>query len=164
MVSSRLIVVFVLPVIFSIIVGSIVMYDTLQKPDRELNMWPMSSSHESSSHESSSHESSSHESTLQIIGLSSQYLISEPIEVQVKVNDSSFSCGDLYLTIYPSGKSDAVAQGGFFNQCFKDGSYLLPIDDKFSKIIDVPGSYKLTAEMISKDLLNISTTGIFTIK
>tara|TARA_B110000444_G_C18775525_1_gene564708 strand:+ start:779 stop:1258 length:480 start_codon:yes stop_codon:yes gene_type:complete len=159
MVSSRLIVVFVLPVIFSIIVGSIVMYDTLQKPDRELNMWPMSSSHESSSHESSSHES-----TLQIIGLSSQYLISEPIEVQVKVNDSSFSCGDLYLTIYPSGKSDAVAQGGFFNQCFKDGSYLLPIDDKFSKIIDVPGSYKLTAEMISKDLLNISTTGIFTIK
>ena len=164
MVSSRLIVVFVLPVIFSIIVGSIVMYDTLQKPDRELNMWPMSSSHESSSHESSSHESSSHESTLQIIGLSSQYLISEPIEVQVKVNDSSFSCGDLYLTIYPSGKSDAVAQGGFFNQCFKVGSYLLAIDDKFSKIIDVPGSYKLTAEMISKDLLNISTTGIFTIK
>ena len=159
MVSSRLIVVFVLPVIFSIIVGSIVMYDTLQKPDRELNMWPMSSSHESSSHESSSHES-----TLQIIGLSSQYLISEPIEVQVKVNDSSFSCGDLYLTIYPSGKSDAVAQGGFFNQCFKDDSYLLPIDDKFSKIIDVPGSYKLTAEMVSKDLLNISTTGIFTIK
>ena len=154
MVSSRLIVVFVLPVIFSIIVGSIVMYDTLQKADRELNMWPMSSSH----------ESSSHESTLQIIGLSSQYLISEPIEVQVKVNDSSFSCGDLYLTIYPSGKSDAVAQGGFFNQCFKDGSYLLPIDDKFSKIIDVPGSYKLTAEMVSKDLLNISTTGIFTIK
>ena len=159
MVSSRLIVVFVLPVIFSIIVGSIVMYDTLQKPDRELNMWPMSSSHESSSHESSSHES-----TLQIIGLSSHYLISEPIEVQVKVNDSSFSCGDLYLTIYPSGKSDAVAQGGFFNQCFKDGSYLLPIDDKFSKIIDVPGSYKLTAEMVSKDLLNISTNGIFTIK
>ena len=156
MVSSRLIVVFVLPIIFTIVTGSVVMYDILQKPDRELNMWPMSS-------ENSSH-GSSHDSTLTIIGLSSQYLISEPIEVQVQVSNSSFSCGDLYLTIYPTGKSDAVAQGGFFNQCFENESNILPVDDTFSKIIDVPGSYKLTAEMISKDLQNISSTGIFTIK
>jgi len=40
MVSSKLIVVFVLPVVFSIIFGSAVMADTLQKPDRTLNMWP----------------------------------------------------------------------------------------------------------------------------
>ena len=44
MVSTRLFVVFILPIIFSVIVGSIVMADTLQKPDRELNMWPMSNS------------------------------------------------------------------------------------------------------------------------
>ena len=153
MTSSRLIVVFVLPVIFSIIFGSAVMADILQKPDRELNMWPMSFSEGSSSHDSS----------MTIIGLSSQYLISEPIEVQIKVNDSSFSCGDLYITIYTLGKSDTVTQGGFFNQCVKNGN-LFPINDKFSEVITIPGSYELVAVLVSDGLPNISITGIFTIK
>ena len=153
MVTSRQLVVFVLPVIFSIIFGSVVMADTLQKPDRELNMWPMSSSE----------NSSSHNSDLKIIGLSNQYLVSEPIEIQVKVNDISFSCGDLYITIYTSGKSDVVTQGGFFNQCLENGN-LFPINDKFSKIITVPGSYQIVADIVSNDLSNISTSGIFTVK
>ena len=34
--------VFVLPIIFTVIVGSIVMADILEKPDRQLNMWPFS--------------------------------------------------------------------------------------------------------------------------
>ena len=153
MVSSKLIIVFVLPVIFSIIFGSAVMADILQKPDRELNMWPMSFSEGSSSHDSS----------MTIIGLSSQYLIFEPIEVQIKVNDSSFSCGDLYITIYTLGKSDTVTQGGFFNQCVKNGN-LFPINDTFSEIITIPGSYELVADLTSNGLSNISVTGTFTIK
>ena len=153
MASSRLIVVFVLPIIFSIIFGSAVMADILQKPDRELNMWPMSFSEGSSSHDSS----------MTIIGLSSQYLISEPIEVQVKVNDSSFSCGDLYITIYTLGKNDTVTQGGFFNQCVKNGN-LFPINDTFSEVITIPGSYELVADLTSDGLSNISVTGTFTIK
>ena len=44
MASKKIFVVFVLPVIFSLAFGSAVMADILQKPDRELNMWPMSSS------------------------------------------------------------------------------------------------------------------------
>ena len=153
MASSRLIVVFVLPVIFSFIFGSAVMADILQKPDRELNMWPMSFSEGSSSHDSS----------MTIIGLSSQYLISEPIEVQIKVNDSSFSCGDLYITIYTLGKNDTVTQGGFFNQCVKNGN-LFPINDAFSAVITIPGSYELVADLTSDGLSNISVTGTFTIK
>ena len=153
MATSRQLVVFVLPVIFSIIFGSAVMADTLQKPDRELNMWPMSSSE----------NSTSHNSDLKIIGLSNQYLVSEPIEIQVKVNDISFSCGDLYITIYTSGKSDVVTQAGFFNQCIENGT-LFPINDKFSKIITVPGSYQIVADIVSNDLSNISTSGIFTVK
>jgi hypothetical protein len=129
------------------------MADILQKPDRELNMWPMSSQN-----------SITHDSSLQIIGLSNHYSISEPIEIQVKINDSSYNCGDLYITIYPTGISDAVAQAGFFSQCFENVSNLLPINDDFSKIINTPGSYQLVVDMVSKDLLNISTTGIFTIK
>ena len=152
MVSSKLIVVFVLPVVFSIIFGSAVMADTLQKPDRELNMWPMTFS-----------GNSSHNSDIQIIGLSNQYSTSEPIEIQVKINDSSFTCGDLYITVYASESSDVITQGGFFNQCTKDGN-LFPINDKFSKVITVSGSYKIVADVVSTDLSNISTTGTFTVK
>ena len=152
MASSKLIVVFVLPVVFSIIFGSAVMADTLQKPDRVLNLWPMTFS-----------GNSSHDSDLKIIGLASQYSVSEPVQIQVKINDSSFTCGDLYITVYSSGSSDVVTQGGFFNQCVKNGN-LLPNNDTFSKIIDSPGSYKIVADVVSTDLSNISTSGTFTVK
>ena len=152
MVSSKLIVVFVLPVIFSIIFGSAVMADTLQKPDRELNMWPMTFS-----------GNSSHHSDIEIIGLANQYSVEEPVEIQVKINDSSFTCGDLYVTIYASESSDVVTQGGFFNQCVKDGNFF-PINDIFSKVITVSGSYKIVVDIVSTDLSNISTTGTFTVK
>ena len=152
MASSKVIIVFVLPVIFSIIFGSAVMADTLQKPDRELNMWPMTFSGHSS-----------HDSDVEIIGLENQYSVSESVQIQVKINDSSFSCGDLYITIYASGSSDVLTQSGFFNQCVKNGT-LLPNNDTFSKIIDSPGSYTIVADIVSTDLSNTSTTGTFTIK
>ena len=151
MASSKVIIVFILPVLFSIIFGSAVMADTLQKPDRELNMWPMTFS------------GTSHSSDIKIIGLANQYSVSEPIEIQVKINDSSFTCGDLYVTVYVSGSSDVLTQSGFFNQCVKNG-ILLPNNDTFSKIIDSPGSYTIVADIVSTDLSNTSTTGTFTIK
>ena len=154
MVSIRLFIVFILPIIFSILVGSVVMADTLQKPDRELNMWPMSNSE----------SSNSHGSLIEIIGLSSQYYISEPVEIEVKISNSSFNCGDLYITIYTLEKSDVVTQDGFFEQCFENGSSILPINDKFSKAISISGSYQLVVDMVSKDQSNISTSGIFTVK
>ena len=152
MVSSKLVVVFVLPVIFSIIFGSAVMADTLQKPDRSLNMWPMTFS-----------GNSSHDSDIEIIGLANQYSADEPVEIQVKINNSSFTCGDLYITIYASESGDVVTQGGFFNQCIENGT-LFPINDKFSKVITIPGSYQMVADLVSNDLSNISTTGTFTVK
>lgn len=151
--TKRVFLVFVLPVILSLIFGTVVLSDILQKPDRELNMWPMSSG-----------GLSSHSSPLEIIGLSKQYSTSEPIEVQVKVNDSSFNCGDLYITIYSSGKSDVITQGGFFSQCFENESPIIPVGDEFSEIIDSPGSYDLVTEMVSNDLTTISTKETFTVK
>lgn len=154
MASTRIFVVFVLPVIFSIVFGSVVLTDILQKPDRELNMWPMSSSE----------GSSSHTSPIEIIGLSKQYSTSQPIEIQVKIDDLSFNCGDLYVTIYSSRTSDVIVQGGFLEQCFEKGTQIIPIGDEFSEIIDNSGSYEIVAEMVSKELKNISTRGAFTIK
>ena len=154
MVTKKVFVVFVLPALFSLVFGSAVMSDILQKPDRELNMWPMSSS-----------EGFSPPNTpIEIIGLSKQYSTSEPIEIQVKVGDPSFDCGDLYVTIYTTGKNDVITQSGFFEQCFEQGSTILPVGDEFSKVIDTPGSYELIVEMVSKKLMNISASGIFTVK
>ncbi|QLH07438.1 hypothetical protein [Nitrosopumilus ureiphilus] len=153
MVSKRIFVVFVLPVIFSVVFGSAVMSDILEKPGRELNMWPMSSSEGFPTHKSS----------IEIIGLAKQYSTSVPVEIQIKIVDSSFDCGDLYITIYSSA-NDAVTQGGFFEQCFEKGNSIIPINDKFSKVIDTPGSYEIVAEMVSKQLQNISTRGTFTVK
>jgi len=154
MVTKKVFVVFVFPVIFSLIFGSAVMADILQKPDRELNMWPMSSSE----------EFSSYGAPIEIIGLSKQYSTSEPIEIQVKIDDASFDCGDLYVTIYSIGKNDVITQGGFFEQCFKNETKILPVGDEFSKVIDTPGSYKIVVEMVSKKLMNISTSETFTVK
>ena len=152
MVSMNVFVVFVLPVILSLIFGSTVLADVLQKPDRELNMWPMTFT-----------AGSSNNDEIKIIGLSNQYSTSEPIEIKVKIDNSSFDCGDLYVTIY-SRTNDVITQGGFFEQCFGNGSKILPIDNKFSRIIDTPGSYKIVVEMVSKELLNISTSGTFIVQ
>jgi hypothetical protein len=152
MVSKRIFIVFVLPVIFSIVFGSAVMSDILQKPDRELHLWPMSTG-----------GFSIQNSSIEIIGLSKQYSASEPVEIQIKVGDSSFDCGDLYVTIY-SSTNDVVTQGGYFEQCFEKGNNMIPTDDKFSKSIDTPGSYEIVAEMVSKQLKSTSARGSFTVK
>jgi hypothetical protein len=152
MVSKKILVVFVMPVILSLIFGSAVLAEVLQKPDRELNLWPITFT-----------TGSSNNAEIKIIGLSSQYSISEPIEITVRINDSSFDCGDLYVTIY-SQTNDVITQGGFFEQCFGDGSKTLPIEDTFSRTIDTPGSYKIVVEMLSKELLNISTSGTFIVQ
>ena len=152
MVSRKILVVFVMPVILSLIFGSAVLADVLQKPDRELNLWPMTFT-----------TSSSNTSEIKIIGLSSQYSTSEPVKITVKIDDSSFDCGDLYVTIY-SQTNDVITQGGFFEQCFGTGGKKLPIGDTFSRIIDTPSSYKIVVEMLSKELLNISTSGTFIVQ
>jgi len=153
MASKKIFVVFILPVILSLIFGSIVLAEVLKKPDRELNMWPMTFT-----------VGPFDNSEIKIIGLSKQYSTSEPVEIKVKVGDSSFDCGDLYVTIY-SKTDDVITQGGFFKQCFKNGDNILPMgDDKFSRIVDTPGSYSIVAEMVSRELSNISTSGTFIVK
>ena len=154
MANKKIFIVYVLPVFFSVLFGSMVLIDILQEPDRELNIWSISSSE----------GFSAHTSPIEIIGLSKQYSISQPVEIQVKVGDLSFNCGDLYVTIYPSENDDVVVQSGFFEQCFEKGTQIIPTGDRFSKIIDNPGSYEIVAEMVSKELKNISTRETFTIK
>ena len=158
MATKIVFVVFVLPVIFSLIFGSVVMADILQKPGRELNFMPGSFS----SHESPSHNDKN--SAIAIIGLSSQYSTVDPVEIQVNVTDNSLSCSDLYITIYSAQDNEVITQNGFFSQCFNGQNSLLPLNDEFSKVISESGSYRITVDMITTDLKNISTSKVFTVK
>jgi len=152
MATSLVYVVFVLPIVLSIAFGTVVMADVLQSPDRELNMWPMGNS-----------EIMKNDDDISIIGLENQYSISSPVQIQVKVDDSQFDCGDLYVTVY-SGKH-IVTQSGFLKQCFDENNALLPVDDDFSEIIDKPGQYDLVVKMTDQNQKStITTSGKFTIK
>ncbi len=152
MATSLVYVVFVLPIVLSIAFGTVVMADVLQSPDRELNMWPMGNS-----------EIMKNDEDISIIGLENQYSISSPVQIQVKIDDSQFDCGDLYVTVY-SGKH-IVTQSGFLKQCFDENNSLLPIDDDFSEIIDKPGQYDLVVKMTDQNQKStITTSGKFTIK
>lgn len=148
--ATRLVyVVFILPVVLSVAFGSIVMADVLQSPDREISMWRVGSTNDKS---------------INIIGLEKQYLTSTPVEMQVKIDDSLFDCGDLYVTIY-SDKNTVVTQSGFFKQCFNQNNTLLPVDDKFSEIINVPGQYELVVKMSDPNQKSsITASEKFTIK
>ncbi|MCV0399830.1 MAG: hypothetical protein K5785_07540 [Nitrosarchaeum sp.] len=134
MARGILYVVFLLPVIFSIVFGSAVMADVLQEPGRELNMWPTGGSHSKS---------------IQIIGLAQQYTTSSPVKIMISVTDDSFDCGDLYITIYDSNRN-VVSQNGFLEQCFASNNVDLPTGDDFSETLSTAGSYELVAEMKDK--------------
>ncbi len=147
-------VVYVLPIVFSVIFGSIVMADILQEPGRELNLLQVGSM-----------EISSHNEPIKIIGLEKQYSITEPVQIQVIVDEVLFSCGDLYVTIYTSDKENAVTQSGYFQQCFDDDNPFLPIKEKFSEVIDTPGQYSLVVDLLDKNQKNsITTSEKFTVK
>lgn len=150
MAVMRVFVVFVLPAIFSIVLGAAVLNSIVQQPDRELNMWPFGSA--------GSHSSAS----IGLLGLSDEYSTSEPVELQLQVNNFHFSCGDIYVTIYDAQNDTAVTQSGFFDQCFNAQNPVHPVD--FSEVIDTPGSYALVVEIISKELDVVSQRGLFTVK
>ncbi len=153
--ATRLVyVVFILPIVLSIAFGSAVMADILQSPDRELNMWRVGSTN-----------TLDHDKSIKIIGLEKQYLVSTPIEIQVKIDDTFFDCGDLYVTIYSSGKNTVITQSGFFKQCFDQNNALLPVGDEFSEIIDTPGQYELVVKMNDQNQKSsITVSEKFTIK
>ena len=145
--------VFLLPVLFSAVFGTAVMADILQKPDRELNMWNFGE-----------HDANKHAESIEIMGIEKQYSVSEPISFNVKVHDSAFDCGDLYVTIYSDDQS-VLVQHGFFDQCFDQDNRTLPINEKFFEIIDTPGTFDAVVELYDVSQQAVLTiTERFTVK
>ncbi len=145
--------VFILPVVFTVVFSAAVMAGALQELERDLDMLYFVSDE----------PRLTHQSDLTILGLQKQYSTSDPVQIQVQIEDDSFECGDLYITIYSEGKS-VITQSGFFSQCYND-SGILPIDDRFSEILPNPGSYEIVVELKDTSQQNtISESGKFTVK
>ena len=127
--------VYVLPVILSISLGTLVMAEALNDPKRELNMWQSDGSTNSLAQE------------IRIIGLENTYSANESIKFSVKVFDNSFDCGDLYITIYKTDLGNQViTQSGYLKHCFALNQKNLPVDEDYSVSLSESGSYKTIIE------------------
>ena len=152
-------IVYILPIILSISLGTFVMAEALNDPERELDMWqfdPTTSSTKQGTHE------------LDIIGLEKSYSVSEPIQFKIKINDSDFECGDLYITIYEmsnEGDDQVVTQNGYLKQCFLKYHQNLPLGEEYSEIITNSGMYKIVIEVFDQAYDDsLSYVGIITVK
>ena len=135
------------------------MAEALNDPERELDMWqfdPTTSSTKQGTHE------------LDIIGLEKAYSVSEPIQFKIKINDSDFECGDLYITIYEmsnEGDDQVVTQNGYLKQCFLKYQQNLPLGEEYSEIITNSGMYKIVIEVFDQAYDDsLSYVGIITVK
>jgi len=137
-------VVFVFPVIVSLIFGGYVLSDVLGQPDRQLNLWQFKVTSDIGQQQG--------DKQIRLVNLVSNYTVSTPLNFSVMVNDTSFDCGDLYMTIYDPNESpkQVVVQHAYFTQCFAQTNSSLPIQDTFSSVIDKPGIYQIMAQMKDK--------------
>ena len=143
----------------SLIFGGYVLSDVLGQPDRQLNMWQFKFEPHTGQQEG--------DKQIRLLNLVSNYTISTPMNFGVMVNNTSFDCGDLYLTIYDPSTSpkEVVVQHAYFTQCFAQTSSNLPIQDTFSPVIDKAGIYQIVAEMKDKTNQNsISVQANFRVK
>ncbi len=135
MATGNAVVVFIIPIVFSFIYGGAVLALSLQNQDRGSDV-----------------DIDSSTSDLQITDLQNLYAVSDQISARVLVSDSTFDCGDLYMTIYDvsSGQRKAVKQGAFFDQCY-GSSGTLPTPDSFSEKVDAPGQYLLEVQLFDQN-------------
>lgn len=151
-------VVFVLPVVISVILGGFVLSNVLAQPDRQLNVWQfnfvMPSTQEGSK-------------DIRIMNLLNSYQLSAPLNFTVRVNNTSFDCGDLYMTIYnmQTSPKQVVAQNAYFSQCFVATNSTLPLHGVFSPNINSTGTYQIVADMKDKSYKNdINVTATFNVQ
>ena len=99
-------IVYILPIILSVSLGTLVMAEALNDPERELDMWQFDASS----------SSTQQHMQLSVIGLDKTYSTSEKIEFEIKVKDSNFECGDLYITIFEG--EQVITQSGFMKRSY----------------------------------------------
>lgn len=151
-------VVFLFPVVISIILGGYVLSNVLAQPDRQLNMWQFN-------FVSAPNQQGSPD--IRIANLNNTYSLSSPLAFTVRVNNTAFDCGDLYMTIYNinTEPKQAVAQNAYFSQCFAASNSTLPISGAFAPVLNSTGTYQIEADMKDKSYQHdINVTATFSVQ
>lgn len=143
-------VVFVLPVVFTIVFSTAVLAGALDTMDRELNMWP-----------SGAHKASPVSGDMIITGLHSEYAESEAIIFHVSVPEAGYDCGTLDMQMRNS-VGELIEEQSYDSQCYTNEILSLPLDG-FSTVAGPPGSYTLTVTM-SMDEDQLLASAVFTVR
>ena len=151
MVKPSVFVIYVLPIVLSVSLGTAVMAETLSSPDRELNFLQFGGEG----------YASSSKSAISLVGFNDEITQNSNLEFSIKFSNSDFNCGDLYITIYDVSTSEkqVITQSGYLKQCFIQNNDILPVDENYSELITKSGTYEIHVEIFNERYSeNISIT------
>tara|TARA_B100001123_G_C14922655_1_gene872409 strand:+ start:197 stop:682 length:486 start_codon:yes stop_codon:yes gene_type:complete len=146
LVKASAFLVYVLPIVLSVSLGTAVMAETLSASDRELNFMQIGPK------DHSELKSPSSTNELSITGFISEISKNTKLEFEIEVKNTDFNCGDLYITIFDINQStkQVLTQSGFLNQCFLQNNNTLPVGENYSELITESGNYEVLIEIFDK--------------
>jgi len=156
LVKASAFVIYILPIVLSVSLGSAVMAETLNSSDRELNFLQFGGEGYTSS-----------KSGINLVGYSSEIVQNSNLEFSIDFSDQDFNCGDLYITIYDVSTSEkqVLTQSGFLKQCFIQNNNKLPVGENFSELISKSGNYEIHVEIFDQNYSkNISITQVLRVE
>ena len=141
MVKASAFIIYILPIVLSVSLGTAVMAETLNSTDRELNFLQFGGEGNNSS-----------KSGISLTGYSAEIVQNSDIEFGINFSNSDFNCGDLYITIYDvtTSEKQVLTQSGFLKQCFIQNNNKLPVGENFSELISKSGNYEIHIEIFDQ--------------
>ncbi len=139
MVKASAFVIYILPIVLSVSLGTAVMAETLGNSDRELNFLQFGGEG----------YSPSDKSEISLIGYTTEIAKNSNLEFSINLSNSDFNCGDLYITIYDisTSEKEVLTQSGYLKQCFIQNNNILPVGENYSELISKPGTYEIYVEI-----------------
>ena len=143
MVKASAFAIYILPIVLSVSLGTAVMAETLSDSDRELNFLQFGGEG----------YTSSSKTDIRLIGYSSEITQNSNLEFSIKLSNSDFNCGDLYITIYDVSNSEkqVLTQSGYLKQCFIQNNNTLPVGEIYSELISKSGTYEIHVEIFNQN-------------
>ena len=142
MVKASAFAIYILPIVFSVSLGTAVMAETLSDSERELNFLQFDGKDYATTSTNG----------LSLIGFSSEIAQNSNLEFSITFSNSDFNCGDLYITIYDVSTSEkqVLTQSGYLKQCFIQNNNVLPVGENYSELISKPGLYEIYVEIFDE--------------
>ena len=151
MVKASAFLIYILPLVLSVSLGTAVMAETLSSSDRELNFLQFGGDG----------YTSNSKSEISLVGFNDEIMQNTNLEFNINFLNSDFNCGDLYITIYDvsTPEKQVLTQSGYLKQCFVQNNNILPVGENYSELISKSGTYEIYIEIFNENYSkNISMT------